>query len=74
LCQFLDLREDPSPHVHRYSFGKTNVSHACIFEQLVELDFKAAMCFAVVKGKEVFSQLPRFVTFGHGRILDHQFD
>ena len=57
-CQFVYLHEDPSPHVCRYSFSKNNVSHACILEQLVELDVEAPVCFTVVERQEVFTQLP----------------
>jgi hypothetical protein len=49
----LDSHEDPSPHVYLYSFGKTNISHACVLvEQPVKLDVKTAMCFTVVKRKD----------------------
>ena len=73
-CRFLYLHEDPSPHVCRYSFSKNNVSHACILEQLVELDVEATVCFTVVERQEVFTQLPRLVAFDCGHILDHHFD
>jgi hypothetical protein len=54
-CQFLGSREDPGPHVRCYSFGESNIPHAFVLEQLVELDVEASVGFHVVEGHEFFS-------------------